>query len=224
MTALTGLATALDVRADNHWSGDPAGDIARADELTNAAMTLQPDDSWVHWVKARLFASRQQWRSALTEAEMAIADDRNNPRAYADAGLYKMQLGRSQDGLTDVETALRLDPHSNQAPEWQTRVCYLRAHLAQWEQAIEQCEKAVAAAPWDNPALGALAAAYALTGHDKEAKETAVKLGERDPNFMRSVRKSMEAHDDPTFKAELARIIVRLSAPLRCGCPIHSKL
>jgi adenylate cyclase len=207
MTALTALAVALDVRADNHWSEDPAGDIARADKLINTAMTLQPDDTFVHWAKARLFASEQQWRSALTEVEMAIADDRNNSRAYADAGLYKMQLGRSQDGLTDVETALRLDPHSNEAAEWQTRLCYLRAHLAQWEQAIEQCEKAVAAAPWDNHALGDLAAAYAWAGHDKEAKETAVKLGERDPNFMQSLRKSMDAHDDPTFKAELARMI-----------------
>jgi hypothetical protein len=58
--------------------------------LTKAAMALQPDDTWVHWAKARLFASKQQWRSALTEAETAIADDRNNARAYADVGSYKM--------------------------------------------------------------------------------------------------------------------------------------
>jgi adenylate cyclase len=207
MTALTALAVALDTRADNHWSEDPAGDIKRAEELTNAAMALQPDDTWVHWAKARLFASKQQWRSALTEVEMAIADDRNNSRAYADAGYYKMHLGHSQDGLADIETALRLDPHSNQAAEWQTHLCYLRAHLAQWEPAIEQCEKAVAAAPWDKPALGALAAAYAWAGYEKEAKESAVKLSARDPNFLQSVRKSMDAHDDPTFKAELARIM-----------------
>jgi adenylate cyclase len=207
MTALTALAVALDTRADNHWSEDPAGDIARADELISAAMALQPEDTWVHWAKARLFASKQQWRSALTEDEMSITDDRNNSRAYGDAGYYKMQLGRSQDGLADVETALRLDPHSNQAAEWQTRLCHLRAHLAQWEQAIEQCEKAVAAAPWDNPSLGALAAAYAWAGHDKEAKQSAVKLGERDPNFIQSLRKYMDASDDPTFKAECARII-----------------
>jgi hypothetical protein len=34
-----------------------------------------------------------------------------------------------------------------------------------------------------------------------------VKLAERDPNFMQSVRKFMDAQDDPTFKAECARII-----------------
>jgi len=34
-----------------------------------------------------------------------------------------------------------------------------------------------------------------------------VKLGERDPNFIQNVRKFMDAHDDPTFKAECARII-----------------
>jgi hypothetical protein len=74
MMAMTARAVALDVRADNHWSEDPAGDMARATELTKTAVTLQPDDTWVHWAKARLFASRQQWRSALTEAETAIAD------------------------------------------------------------------------------------------------------------------------------------------------------
>src|SRR5262249_10194679 len=82
LTAMTALAVALDTLADNRWSEDPARDIARADELTNTAMALQPDDTWVHWAKARLFASKQQWRSAPTEAETAIADDRNNARAY----------------------------------------------------------------------------------------------------------------------------------------------
>lgn len=154
-----------------------------------------------------MFAAKKQWGSALTEAEMAIADDRNNPRAYADAGYYKMHLGRSQDGLADVETALRLDPHSNQASEWQTHICYLRAHLAQWEQAIEQCEKAVAERPWDASALGALAAAYERTEHDKEAKEAVAKLQKLDPSYTLHLLQSVaDAHDDPTFKTELARI------------------
>ena len=80
---------------------------------------------------------------------MATVTIRNNTRAYADAGYWQMHLGHSQDGLADIETALRLDPHSNQAAEWQTHLCYLRAHLAQWEPAIDQCGEA-----WLLPPLG----------------------------------------------------------------------
>jgi hypothetical protein len=46
-----------------------------------------------------------------------------------------------------------------------------------------------------------------------------VKLGERDPNFLQGVRKYMDAHDDPTFQAECARIIEGLR---KAGVPERS--
>jgi|SRR5271163_35655 adenylate cyclase len=116
------------------------------------------------------------------------------------------ESGRSQDGITDIETALRLDPHSSDAPLWQSGLCYLRAHLGQWEKAIEQCEKAVAANPADNGSLADLAASYSWAGHDKEAKETAAELHARDPKFIEGMHTYMDAHDDPTYKAEMARL------------------
>jgi adenylate cyclase len=205
--AMTFLAIVLAVRADAHWSEDRAGDIARAEELLSSASTLEPDSTWVHWAKGYIHAIKGEWRPALTETEMAIADDRNNSIAYANAGLYKMNLGRSQDGIADIETALRLDPHSSSAPSWQTRLCYLRAHLGQWEKAIEQCETAVAAKPDDNGSLADLAAAYAWAGRDKEAKETAAKLRARDPKFIQDIQIYIDAHDDPTYRAEMARLL-----------------
>jgi len=205
--AMTFLAIVLAVRADNHWSEDRAGDVARAEQLLSSAEALEPDSTWVHWAKGYIHAMKGEWRPALTETEMAIADDRNNARAYGNAGLYKMNLGRSQDGIVDMETALRLDPHSADAPLWQSRLCYLRAHLGQWEKAIEQCETAVAAKPDDNGSLADLAAAYAWAGHDKEAKETAAKLRARDPKFIQGIDTYIDAHDDPTYKAEMARLL-----------------
>jgi adenylate cyclase len=209
--AITFLALVLAARAGNHWSEDRTGDIARAEELLNSASAIEPDSTWVHWTKGYIHAMRGEWRPALTETEMAIADDRNNARAYANAGLYKMNLGRSQDGIADIETALRLDPHSTDAPLWQVSLCYMRAHLAQWEQAIEQCEKAVAAKPDDNGSLADLAAAYAWAGHDKEAKETAAKLRDRDPKFIQGVHTFVDTHDDPTYRAEMARLLEGLA-------------
>jgi tetratricopeptide (TPR) repeat protein len=215
LTAMMALAVALDVRADNHWSKDPAGDIARADELTNAAMALQPDDTWVNWAKARLSASKQQWRSALTEAETAIANDRNNARAYADAGVYKMYLGRSEDGIADIETALRLSPHENQVPEWQLHLCYGHNFLAQWEQAIEWCSKATENNPAHGYPLAALAASYAWAGHDKEAKDAVAQLLKVDPNFTVQTLQH-RVSDDPTFNSEMDRIVEGLR---KAGAP-----
>ena len=205
--AMTFLAIVLAVRADNRWSEDRAGDIARAEGLLSSASALEPDSTWVHWTKGYIHAMKDEWRPALTETEMAIADDRNNARAYGNAGLYKMDLGRSQDGIADIEAALRLDPHSTDVPVWQSRLCYLRAHLGQWEEAIEQCEKAVAARPDDNGSLADLAAAYAWAGHDKEAKETAAELQARAPKFLQGIHTYMDAHDDPTYMAEMARLM-----------------
>jgi len=96
--AMTFLAVVLAVRAENHWSEDGSGDIARAEELLSSASALEPDDTWVHWTKGYIHAFKGEWRPALTETEMAIADDRNNPRAYANAGLYKMNLAAARTG------------------------------------------------------------------------------------------------------------------------------
>jgi tetratricopeptide (TPR) repeat protein len=149
---------------------------------------------------------RGQWASALREAERAIEDDRNNPMAYAYAGFWKMNLGRSADGVADVETALRLSPRDPKAPKWQNFLCYLRNHLAQWDQAIKECEKAVAANPGNDGPLGDLTAAYAWAGRD-EARETARQLKRLDRNHIQFLRTYSDLHDNPTFKAEVARII-----------------
>jgi TolB-like protein/class 3 adenylate cyclase/tetratricopeptide (TPR) repeat protein len=204
---MLGLATALTVRADNHWSEDSTGDLKRAEELINVAEALQPNNTWLHMTKGRIFSVRQEWRSALAEAETAIANYRSNARALGNAGYYKMRLGRSQEGVADIEAALRLDPHSNEAPTWQVHLCYLRAHLAQWDQAIEQCRKAVSVAPSDCCALGELAAAYAWAGHDTEAKEALAGLQKINPNFMRDYQTAKRSSDDPTHKTEIARIV-----------------
>ena len=65
--------------------------------------------------------------------------------------------------------------------------------------------------PWDASALGALAAAYERTEHDREAKEAVAKLQKLDPSFtLHLLQLVVDAHDDPTFKTELARIIESL--------------
>ena len=206
--AMTGLATALLARPYAGWSDDPAADVARAEKTADDALALRPDDSDAHMVKSYLFETKSQTRAALAEAETAVGDDPNNARAIAQAGYLGSYFGHSEDGVAAVETALRLSPHDPTAPIMQVHLCYLHNNLAQWEQAIEWCEKALANNVKERGnALAALAVANAWAGHDKEAKDAVAELRKVDPALTVKTMAGWHPSDDPTFKAQFARYL-----------------
>ena len=206
--AMTGLATALFVRPYAGWSDDPAADVARAEKTAEDALALRPDDSDAHMVKSYLFETKSQTRAALAEAETAVGDDPNNARAIAQAGYLGSYFGHSEDGVAAIETALRLSPHDPTAPIMQVHLCYLHNNLAQWEQAIEWCEKALANNVKERGnALAALAVANAWAGHDKEAKDAVAELRKVDPALTVQTMAGWHPSDDPTFKAQFARYL-----------------
>jgi adenylate cyclase len=205
--ALWVLACALVSRVWDHWSDDPAGDIARAETAVDPALALQPQNSWVHHAKGQVYRVKRQWRPAITEFEAAIALDPNNAASQAQASFQKMYLGRSEEGFAGVETALRLSPRDPNVPWWQFYMCSLHAHLAHWDQAIEWCEKAAAGMPQIWFPNANLAAANAWAGRDKEAKDAAAQLQKLYPGFNLQTLPGMHLSDDPTYNAEIQRII-----------------
>ena len=220
VTAMTGLAGVLQERVTQLVSKDPEADIARADQLINAALTLQPDNSSAHSTKGWLFFAKRQWGQAIAEEETAIAEDRNNADAHAAASFFKMWLGHSENGFSGVETALRLSPRDPNVPTWQFFMCHLHTHLAQWEQAIEWCNKSTAGDPKDFYPLVDLAAANAWAGHDREAKEAVAQLQKVYPGFTVQTWAGIHWTDDPTFNAQYARIVEGLR---KAGLPEGEK-
>ncbi len=177
-----------------------------------ATTTLLTKNSFLDEIK-KSYVQTARMKGLSERSVLSITDDPNNANAIAYAGFWKMYLGRSEDGVTGVERALRLSPRDFQEPIWQLHLCYLRNSLAQWEQSIEWCERALASNVREKDgALEALAAAYAWAGHDSEARKTAAELLKRDPDFTVTAWKSGWARnpDDPTFNAELDRVAVGL--------------
>jgi adenylate cyclase len=205
--AMTGLAQTLIDRVTWLHSDDPKGDIARAEDLAERAVAAEPNNSAAHGAKASVFSAKRQWAQAIAEADAAIADNPNDAAAHARRSFWKLYLGRAEDGFSGLETAFRLSPRDPFVPIWQLEICNLHNFLAQWEQAIEWCEKARAGAPESLYMLVHLAAANAWTGHDKEAKEAVAELQKAYPGY--TVQKYAGTHfsDDPTFNAQRARII-----------------
>jgi adenylate cyclase len=206
--ALWVLGCALVLRVWDRWSDDAAGDIARAEKTVDAALALEPENSWVHYAKGQVYAVKRQWRPAITEFEAAIALDPNHALAHAQAGLREMYLGHSEEGFAGVETALRLSPRDpGSVPWWQYYMCALHSNLAHWEQAIPWCEKSIAGIPQVFYPYLNLAAANAWAGRDKEAKDAAAQLQKVYPGFTVQTWAGRHMSDDPTYNAELQRLL-----------------
>ena len=220
LPAMTGLAGVLQERVVQFASKDPSADITRADELINTALAVQPDNSWAHGIKAWLFFAKRQFGPATAEAETAIAEDRNNADAYAAASFFKLFLGHSEKGFAGVDKALRLSPRDPGVPFWQFEMCHLHSHLAQWELAIEWCNKSTAGDPTNFFPLVDLAAANAWLGHDKEAKEAVAQLQKVYPGFTVQTWAGHHFSDDPTFDAQFQRIVEGLR---KAGLPEGKK-
>jgi adenylate cyclase len=205
--ALTVLANALVNRVLDRWSDNPAGDIARAEKMADAALALQPENSWAHYAKGQIYFAKRQLGSSITEFETAIAQDPNNANAHAFIGFLKVFFGRAEDGFAEVETAFRLSPRDPGAPWWQFYMCVLHNHLAQWEQAIPWCEKSIAGIPQVFYPYVELAAAYAWARQDKEAKETAAQLQKVQPGYTVQTWAGRHMSEDPTYKAQYQRVV-----------------
>ena len=93
-------------------------------------------------------------------------------------------LGRAEEAIKPVEQALRLDPRNAGRNVWEWYLCDAYAHLAQWEKAIEWCEKSTAS----NPSLPLLSyveltAANGWLGRPVEASATVAELNKLKPGF-----------------------------------------
>ena len=203
---MVGLARTLVDRVRLRHSVDPKSDIARAEDWAERAVAAEPDSSAAHMAKAWVFVQKRQWVQAIAEAETAVADDPNNPEAEAEARYWELFRGKSKDVFSGLETAFRLSPRDPLVPYWLYQVCHLHSHFAQWEQAIEWCNKAVAGGPQSWYAFVDLAAANAWAGHDKEAKEAVARLQKAYPGFTVQTWLGIHFSDDPTFNAQYARI------------------
>jgi tetratricopeptide (TPR) repeat protein len=200
------------VQAEDQWTDNPdfkASGPCIVEGLRKAGLPDDPTSTTGRLARAQSLDDAGAWDLALKEVEAVIAEDPDNAKAHAAGGYYKMFLGRSEEGLADVETALRLSPSGDEAPVWLSRLCYLEFNLAHWERAIGKCKKAMAAeTSQKSRTLANLAAAYAWAGRDGEAKETIERLRILDPHFTAlTYQMIIDTQRNPTFRAQVARVL-----------------
>jgi adenylate cyclase len=129
--------------------GDRSEVHRQAEQAADHVLASQPNNALAHHVKAIIEAVQGQFDAALANVNAAIAIDPNFAHAYVEKSHILTLSGRAEEALEPGEKALRLDPLDPTRSMGEWILCNAHAHLAQWEKAVEWCEKSVA----DNPAF-----------------------------------------------------------------------
>src|SRR5271165_4947210 len=155
-------------------SGDPKGDLERADELESKALALDPDWTWPHAVKGIILAWEARYPEAIAEHERALALDPSNVVAASYLGWDYARSGRFDKGIEYFDKAILASPYDSQLAHFYGGKAWANFGLKNYDQAIEAARQAIAV----NPNSGGvqyihatLVAALALAGHETEARE-----------------------------------------------------
>jgi TolB-like protein/Flp pilus assembly protein TadD len=171
--ALSGVATTkiFEVLNGYYETGNEQR-LQQAEPLLARALTL--DDRHLGALKAHAALLRAQgtFGDAITAAQLVIAQNPGEPWAYKEVALSTMYLGRTAEALDWFEKAERFGPRDPGRWTWLAGKGQVLILLGRDEEAIASLRAAIESNPAAVVEYAVLAAAYALSGRDDEARAT----------------------------------------------------
>jgi adenylate cyclase len=153
-------------------SGDPKGDLERADQLESKALALDPDWTWPHDIKGDILRVQGRTEEAVAEHERALALDPSNVDAAARLGIDYRFLGEFDKSLEYLDKAILASPSDPALVYWYDSEAWANFGLKRYDKAIELARRSIAINPHSDPfSHVALVAALALTDQNAEAHE-----------------------------------------------------
>ena len=158
--------------AANGLSGDPKGDMKRAEELASKALALDPDDTSARELKGDTHLQQARYQEAIAAHERAFALDPSNVWAASSLGFDYERVGEFDKSIEYFDKAIRASPHDPTLATWYGSEAADAFALKRYDQSIELARRSIAIDPdhvwWAHTNL---VAALALTGHDAQARE-----------------------------------------------------
>jgi adenylate cyclase len=141
--AMGKLATAHTLVAESDWSPAPKESLETARLLAEKAVVLDSDLPQAHWAVARVYSRKGLFDGdrAVASLQKAIALDPNYADGHALLANIMVFVGRSEEGLGHIETAMRLNPHF---PFWYYFVLGANQFmLTRYDAAVESFQKSI---------------------------------------------------------------------------------
>jgi tetratricopeptide (TPR) repeat protein len=189
-------------RAAQRFGSTPCEDLARAQQLAEAACALSPEDAITLSLAAGAASLSHRSGEADQLVERALVRDPWSPIALMRRGWTSAYLGDSDDALRDFRKTLHLTPY-----EPFSHLAFIGtgcAHFAagRYERAALWVRSGVEAFPASFWAERVLVAAAALAGARAEARRIARRIMRKDPDL--TISQAMKAWPfRPGFMARL---------------------
>ncbi|MGH1589037.1 adenylate/guanylate cyclase domain-containing protein [Methylobacterium phyllosphaerae] len=145
-SAALGLARGLTGRLLSDLSPDKDGDRTRVERLLDS-IPEGGQNYMVLYLRGELHRSRRNAQLAALMFEASIKANRNFPLAYVRAGYIRVTLGKGEEAFPFIQQAIRLSPSDPQINNFEYFICHAYAHIGQWQDSVEWCEKSVSHGP-----------------------------------------------------------------------------
>ena len=166
----SGIAYSLARDVANGWSGPGVDYAALVVGAADRALAINPGNGMAGYAKGLFLVVVGRAAEAKPVVEAALKRNPNLAPLYAALALIHIQLGANEQAKSDIDQAMRLSPRDVQLGIWEFIHGQADLALGHYAEAIEAERRAI-----DGdfnvylPHL-ALAAAYALSNRDKEAR------------------------------------------------------
>ena len=119
----------------------------------------------------------------LRAADQGLAIDPNYASLYNARGYSKINLGQFDEAKSDILKAMKLSPRDPQMGLWRANFADAEMGLGNYDEAIQQLQRAIDSGFRTSFSYRELAAAYALVGKTEEAKIALAEALKFSPNL-----------------------------------------
>jgi TolB-like protein/cytochrome c-type biogenesis protein CcmH/NrfG len=179
--AYTGLGETYRVAVTMGWAQSPTAALKEADDLAYKALSLSDAEVRAHILLGQIDVYYGRYEQALIELRRATTINPNDADAIAGRGAVLVWSGRTEAGITALETAQRIDPALNMFNRFALALAYyLRGR---YDAAAGLLVRNLSETP-DAAYNGVmLAASYAQQGRDEAAARVVAMVRRSDPVF-----------------------------------------
>jgi adenylate cyclase len=131
-------------------------------------LAMRNPTSTAHLVASKMALFRRQYEESITQAELALAFDTNDPESNLNMALVLMATGKPEEGLEFVNKTSQLDPRNMGAPLAAAGMAYFI--LGDLQKAATMTERAIDHNPTIAGQYESLSAIYALLGRNQDAQ------------------------------------------------------